>query len=405
MPLAPMMSRPLHRDWLREQAMSLLAFHLGGAGGAAGFKTLGVDGVPLLGDDEAFGLHDTARMVHCLSLAYQLGIPGMTDGIDQGMRFLRSGHRDPVHGGYFWAVSGAGPARPEKTAYGHAFVLLAAASAKRAGHPEADALLADATTLIETRFWDDAFGAVREDFTREWTEIGAYRGQNSNMHMTEALMAAYDVTGERAYLDKAVRIAALIIDRTARACSWRVAEHFDARWEVDRDYSGDPIFRPAGTTPGHALEWSRLLAQLWALDGRRADWMVEAAKGLFANAVRDGWDRARGGFYYTLDWDDRPLQRLRLFWPAAEGIGAAATLWQLERDPVHADWYERIWEVVAARFIDREHGGWFPELDDDGRPSRTVFKGKPDLYHAFQACLIPLLPAGLFLSGDLSAAF
>ena len=43
--------------------------------------------------------------------------------------------------------------------------------------------------------------------------------------------------------------------------------------------------------------------------------------------------------------------------------------------------------------IDRQGGGWWPELDDDLRPVARVFTGKPDLYHAVQACLIPLLPA------------
>jgi len=85
-----MISRPLHRDWLREEALRLLAFHRRGAGGPAGFRSLAVDGTPLFGDDEAFGLHDTTRMVHCFSLACQLGIPGMTDGI---ARRLVSGDR------------------------------------------------------------------------------------------------------------------------------------------------------------------------------------------------------------------------------------------------------------------------------------------------------------------------
>ena len=62
-------------------------------------------------------------------------------------------------------------------------------------------------------------------------------------------------------------IAALIIGRHAREQGWRVAEHFDGEWNVDRDYAGDPMFRPKGTTPGHALEWSRLLVQLWELGG------------------------------------------------------------------------------------------------------------------------------------------
>ena len=88
------------------------------------------------------------------------------------------------------------------------------------------------------------------------------------MHLTEALMAAFEATGDRTYLTMAERIAALIINCHARAEGWRVAEHFHADWSVDRDYAGDPMFRPAGTTPGHALEWSRLLVQLWELGGR-----------------------------------------------------------------------------------------------------------------------------------------
>ena len=35
-------------------------------------------------------------------------------------------------------------------------------------------------------------------------------------------------------------------------------------------------------------------------------------------------------------------------------------------------------------------GGWRPQLDRALRPTSTLFTGKPDLYHALQACLIPL---------------
>jgi hypothetical protein len=70
-----------------------------------------------------------------------------------------------------------------------------------------------------------------------------------------------------------------------------VAEHFTETWEVDRAYQGDPMFRPSGTTPGHALEWSRLLVQLWELGGRSKAWMIEAATGLFHKTVSIGWDR------------------------------------------------------------------------------------------------------------------
>ena len=396
-----MIGRPAHRAWLLGQAGRLVDLFRATTGGPAGFRMLGHDGRPMFGPDEVFGIHDTTRVIHVFSLAKQMGIPGLMDGIDQGIEFLRSAYRDPAHGGYFWSVNADGPVRADKQAYGHAFVLLAASSALRVGHPQARALLDDVTQVIEARFWEDGPGAMAEEFEADWSEIGPYRGQNSNMHSTEALMAAFEATGERGYLAKAVRIAELVIDRAARAEGWRVAEHFDTGWQVNRGYDGDPMFRPAGTTPGHALEWARLLVQLNDLSGRVHGWMIEAAKGLFARAVATGWDNAHGGFVYTLDWNDRALQPLRLWWPAAEGIGAAATLMKHDGDPLAAEWYGRIWDVVAAQFIDHDRGGWYPEILPDGSPGEAIFTGKPDLYHSFQACLVPLLKPGVHLSGDI----
>jgi mannose/cellobiose epimerase-like protein (N-acyl-D-glucosamine 2-epimerase family) len=161
---------------------------------------------------------------------------------------------------------------------------------------------------------------------------------------------------------------------------------------VDRAYAGDPMFRPAGTTPGHALEWSRLLIQLWELGGRREAWLPEAATALFLRAVELGWDRSSGGFYYTLRWDDYPDQTDRFWWPCAEGIGAAAALAAIDPDPRFEAWYRRVWDFTATYLIDSENAGWSPELGPDLRPAPRVFTGKPDLYHALQACLIPLLP-------------
>tara|TARA_B100000780_G_scaffold235727_1_gene176413 strand:- start:209 stop:343 length:135 start_codon:yes stop_codon:yes gene_type:complete len=44
------------------------------------------------------------------------------------------------------------------------------------------------------------------------------------------------------------------------------------------------MFRPAGSTPGHALEWCRLLVELYNLCQRRHSWMQTAAEALFLNA-------------------------------------------------------------------------------------------------------------------------
>ena len=84
------------------------------------------------------------------------GLPGHVDGA-VGRIWRR--HRDPVHGGYFWSFDADGPRERDKLAYGHGFVLLAASSAKVAGHPDADRLLADIAETLNRRFWETRHGA------------------------------------------------------------------------------------------------------------------------------------------------------------------------------------------------------------------------------------------------------
>ena len=389
---------PSHRAWLLRQADDLFAFFERNiVNPLGGFHDLDDEGRPAApgygaGAPPSRYLFATTRIVHAFAIAHLMGRPGADVIVDHGMDFLWKGHRDPDYGGYFWGVGYSGPTDETKQAYGHAFVLLAASSAKVAGHPDAERLLADVSTVISERFWEERYGAVAEEFTRDWRPYNSYRGQNSNMHLTEALMAAFEATNNSTYLRMAERIADLIVRRRAAENHWRLPEHFTADWQVNRDYAGSPMFRPYGTTPGHWLEWSRLLIQLWELGARKLEWIPNAANALFARAAEDGWDRESGGFYYTLDWEGLPRIRDRYWWPCCEGAGAAAFLNAVDGDPIYEDWYRQIWGFMAAQFIDRENRGWRAQVDNALRPNTDPFFGKVDIYHSLQACLIPTLP-------------
>ncbi|MGB3027800.1 AGE family epimerase/isomerase [Paradevosia shaoguanensis] len=386
--------RPYHRRWLLDQANSLFDFfQQASINPSGGFYELTDDGKPQTWLNGLRQIHVTTRMVHCFSVGSLLGRPGSDEIIDHGLAYIWDKHRDAEFGGYIWSLDNAGPKDTSKQAYGNAFVLLAASSAKVAGRPMADQILADITQVINTRFWEEANGAVTEEFNRDWSPISNYRGQNSNMHLTEALMAAFEATGDRAYLDKAERIADLIINRNARKLGWRVAEHFDSNWVLDEGYRGADMFRPAGTTPGHWLEWARLTLQLWVLGGKKIDWLKEAAQGLFKASIDLGWDRTRGGFYYTLDWQNQPALKQKLWWPVSEAIGAAAFLKAHTGEAYYEEWYRKLWDFAANHLVDVDKGGWHPELSEDLKVGSSLFEGKPDIYHALQACLIPLFPA------------
>ena len=50
------------------------------------------------------------------------------------------------------------------------------------------------------------------------------------------------------------------------------------------------------------------------------------------------------------------------------------------------------WDYARRHLVDRAAGGWHHELDPQNRPSATVWSGKPDVYHAYQAALIADVP-------------
>ena len=380
---------PVHRNFLIRDARRALAFFDASAGADGGLRMLDQDGRPL--PDGTLELHVTTRLVHSYGLARMAGRPDRAGIIDRGMDLLWRVHRDRRHGGYVWAVRDGAVADGTKLAYGHVFVMLAAATAGLAGHPDADRLLADIATVLDERFWDRDAGRFADEFTRDWQVFSTYRGMNANMHGVEALLAAHEATGEGEYLHRAGRILDFFIAGQAAAQGWRIPEHYDADWRPDRSYEGNPMFRPAGTTPGHSFEMARLLLHWWDLAGRPGADAPRQARLLVETALDDAWD-ARGGLAYTLDFDARVSRADRYWWPVTEAIGAVAALLKADPRPGDESWYRRLWRFADAALIDHDRGGWFPEARGAARPASAQFAGKPDIYHALQADLFPLTP-------------
>ncbi len=288
-----------------------------------------------------------------------------------------------------WALNGDKIVDDRKLAYGHVFVLLAASSAKMAGHPDADALIADIGEVLDRHYWDEHHGLFADEWNRDWTPFSTYRGMNANMHGVEALLTAYEATGQDIFLSRAGRILEFFTNQIASAEGWRLPEHYNEDWQIDRAYSGNPMFRPAGTTPGHSFELGRLLLQHWDLSGRPDGDAPARGRRLIEQALNDAW-REDGGFCYTLNFDGSVAIQSRFWWPVTEAIGAVASLIKLDRQDTDEAWYRRLWAFADAHYIDHEYGGWFPEIDNSGKVTATLFKGKPDIYHSLQACLYPL---------------
>ena len=57
--------------------------------------------------------------------------------------------------------------------------------------------------------------------------------------------------------------------------------------------------------------------------------------------------------------------------------------------------------VHDTLIIDRDLGSWRHELDERNRPSHVIWRGKPDVYHAYQALLLARMPLAPVLSVQL----
>lgn len=372
-------------DLVAEQSRLVEFFSRGLGDSPTGFFALDLAGGP--DPTRPLGLYAVARLVHCFSVENMLGRSGAREISQRAVDHLLGSFLDHSSGGFVAAIRPQSSDRKEL--YGHAFALLAGASAKQANLDGADELFEAAREALDSHFWVETEGAAVESWDPTFTELESYRGQNGNMHLTEAYLAAFEATGDPVFLDRAERIAERLVNREARSHDWRVPEHYFPDWQVHLSYNADnpnDPFRPAGTMPGHALEWSRLLLSLGALRPE-ATWTLDAAQQLFATAVADGWDETRGGLVYSVDFAGATINPARMHWTAAEAIGAALFLFRATGDSAYSDWYSLFWTYVETSVIDRENGSWWHELDADNRPSFATWDGKPDLYHSWQATL------------------
>lgn len=116
----------------------------------------------------------------------------------------------------------------------------------------------------------------------------------------------------------------------AKNNSWRfqsILQQLGAGSGSNKDRPDDQ-FKPYGATPGHGIEWARLITQ-WALSTYKEEQTgaapyIQAAENLYNRAIADGWNAdGAPGIVYTTDWDGNPIVHDRMHWTLAEAINTS----------------------------------------------------------------------------------
>ncbi len=381
-----------NRAFMNEMRDGLLSFGHRFPSPGGGSYYLGDDGTPWT--DRPRETWITCRMAHVYSIGSFLGHEGSEELADAAIKGLMGELHDDENGGWYAGLTAAGEILPTKQCYAHAFVILAATSALLAGRPHAKELLDEALALYDLRFWNEEEGLSCDTWNTQFTQLDSYRGLNANMHTVEAFLAAADAIGDEKYRQRAGRVISSVLV-WAKENGWRIPEHFSDDWvadlECNKEKPDDP-FKPYGATPGHGLEWARLITQ-WAIstykDGGAAPY-VEAAEQLYRRAVGDAWNAdGAPGIVYTTDWNGAPVVHDRMHWTLAEAINTAAVLYRVTGKAEYAEDYSAYMEYLDEKVLDHVNGSLFHQLDRENRLMGTAWPGKSDIYHALQAVLIP----------------
>jgi mannose/cellobiose epimerase-like protein (N-acyl-D-glucosamine 2-epimerase family) len=339
-------------------------------------------------DDQTKHLVGTCRFVYIFSIAAILTEKSeYKEAARHGVQFLLDHHRQPK-GGYAWILEGLKVNDATNHCYGHAFVLLAFATSLKAGIQESAEPLVETFNLMERRFWRQDDRLYVDEISSDWSIVDPYRGQNANMHTCEAMIAAFEATGETNYLDRATALAIRVCVDMTQQSDGMIWEHYDKKWDPDWQYNlDDPknLFRPFGYLVGHWMEWAKLLLILEEYNPQ--EWMLPHAKRLFNAAIEQGWDHNSGGMNYAVSPNGEIIDTDRYYWVLSETVAAAGLLANRTGDSTYTDWYSKSWTWSLENLVDQQYGGWYRVLDNKNQRYNDLKSpaSKTD-YHPVAAC-------------------
>jgi mannose-1-phosphate guanylyltransferase/mannose-6-phosphate isomerase len=363
---APALWRDRFDRWMDASALPLW-WAMGADHQHGGFQELlGTDGRPVPADRR---LRVQGRQTHVFAEAGRGGWPGpwrqaVEHGLDGlGLRYRRA------DGLYRTLVDAAGaPKDNAAKLYDQAFVLLALASACRAG-VRADWAAQEAAQLLDRvrSTFGRPEGGFIEDNPRPFQS-------NPHMHLLEAALAWMEAGGGPAWARLATEIVDLALSRFIDADGAFLREFFGPDWSPSTGADG------AVVEPGHQFEWAWLLAR-WSQIAGRYD-ALGVAERLYGCGDR-GVDVVRGVALDQLDEALHPAQRSARLWPQTERLKAATLLAQLAPPP-RAERYAAD-SLQAAAGLWRYMDGLRPGLYRDRMTPSGLFVDEPcpasSLYH------------------------
>jgi mannose/cellobiose epimerase-like protein (N-acyl-D-glucosamine 2-epimerase family) len=266
-------------------------------------------------------------------------------------------HLLDADGGFRLSVAPEGGLR---RSYDQSFALLALATLHRADPNLVSADDIDACWAFVTAYLTEPDGSLWEDDRAPDTD--GVRAQNPHMHMLEAVLQCYEMTGAPVWLDRAKVFVTLAEQYFIDAETGAVREF------VDADLM--PLDTVAGQRrePGHQYEWAWLLRRYAGFSGDiHAIAMADRMQGF---AERFGFREAGplgGALYDAVDAQGQVTEPTHLLWPLTEAGKLYAAIYRDTGLVAAAETTSRLERLIFEQYFNADNQPvWINQLDGTG---------------------------------------
>jgi cellobiose epimerase len=288
--------------------------------------------------------------------------------------YLASFFWDDIHGGVFWELNADGTVFDStRMTYGLSFAIYSLSEYYRVSQNEESLQKAVRLFhLIEEHVKDQEYGGYLEAFTSDWRYLegegiaaGQSKSMNTHLHLLEAYTNLYRVWPDME-LEKSLYDLIGIFKKHILNTGTLHQELF-----VKRDWSVYGRF----DSYGHDIEFSWLFDEAGKVlnDPYLVRQIQELSVGIAKVQLSEGMN-PRGAMIYEKEGDDHYRKNIS-WWVQAEAVVGFLNAYELSRDPEFLSAAAGVWNFIRDNMIDRQFGGWYADLDENGNPRPGRMKG------------------------------
>ena len=268
----------------------------------------------------------------------------------RGLHALLAYFRAADGQGWYWACQGDGTVADETAdAYGHAFVILAFATAAAVLHdPHYRDLALQTWQFVQQRF-HDPYGGLVWHVDRDGRILDELRSQNPLMHCFEALVTLAPLDDSGIIRRDAAAIWQFLRPRMLSAGC--LPEWYTPDWQPVRAGAQAVI------EVGHAFEWAYLLSEAQAVGLDEA--LLPEGRALLAYGMQHGYDAAEGGTFSQVGLDGTRRAERKGWWEQCEAIRALHRYASRHGADEVVEPQQRSLAFVRRHYVDETYGGWY----------------------------------------------